>query len=601
MVKIVVCHFYIKPISNNMIKTKYPLYFALIIVSCLAISLVSCSSKKTKVVAEVGDEKIYLEDFESQYLKTVNSLDSAKKTTLDERKQFLDLLIKFKLKVKDARERGLLDAPDIQNDLAEYKKNFLSTFLVDQKVVEPNIQSLYDMKKYEVRASHILINLPPTASPEDSVKAYQKAQQIIDRLNNGEDFTAVAKEMSEDQTVQQNGGDLYYFTGGMTVPEFEEAVYKMKVGDVTKEPIRTQFGLHIVKLTDKKERVESIKASHILIQNKTDSLGNVVDTLEAYNKAMELWNRAKNGEDFGELAKQNSQDPGSAPNGGDLGYFDRRRMVQEFDSAAFALKKDEISDIIKTRFGYHIIKLTDIKEYEPFEKQKEKLKSEFKRSPQYKSEYNEYMTQVHEKLDFEVKEDGLNVMLAKMDSNQVIASNKVDSIFTEQDKEMIVATFNGGEVRIRDVVTYVGINKEFANNAANFNTIMSIIKGAGEMPMLNIMADKENVEDNDEYLALLREYEDGLLSFKIDQEELWSKIQISEPELMSYYEANKEKYAYKDGEETKYRDFNQVRSEISNILQQEKFKEMEQQYVENLKQKYPVVIKEEVLTEAFTE
>lgn len=493
------------------------------------------------------------------------------------------------------------ESADIQNDLNEYKKNFLSTFLIDQKVIEPNIQKLYDMKKYEVRASHILINLPPNAPAEDSIKAYQKAQQVLDRLNNGEDFTTVAKEMSEDQTVQQNGGDLYYFTGGMTVPEFEDAVYAMKVGDITKEPIRTQFGLHIVKLTDKKERVESIKASHILIQNKTDSLGNIVDTLEAYNKAQEILQRARNGEDFGELAKQFSQDPGSAPNGGDLGYFDRRRMVQEFDSAAFSLKKDEISDVIKTRFGYHIIKLTDIKEYEPFEKQKDKLKSEFKRSQQYKGEYNKYLEQVRDKLDFEIKDDGFAVLTAKFDSTKTIGSNNTDSIFTEQDKETIVATYDGGEIKIKDIIQQVTINKEFANNAANYNTLQSIVKNSAELPLLNVMAEKENVENNDDYLALLKEYEDGLLSFKVDQEELWSKIQITDPEMQSYYEANKEKYAYKDGEETKYRDFSEVRSEISNILQQEKFKEMEKQYVENLKQKYPVVIKDEVLTEAFTE
>src|SRR5688572_26479340 len=153
-------------------KTKYPLYFAAMVVLCLTISLVACSSKKTKVVAEVGDEKIYLEDFENQYLKTVNNLDSAKKTTLEQRKEFLDLLIKFRLKVKDARDRGLLQSADIQNDLNEYKKTFLSTFLIDQKVVEPNIEKLFEMKKYEVRASHILINLPPNAPAEDSIKAY---------------------------------------------------------------------------------------------------------------------------------------------------------------------------------------------------------------------------------------------------------------------------------------------------------------------------------------------------------------------------------------------------------------------------------------------
>jgi peptidyl-prolyl cis-trans isomerase SurA len=584
-----------------MVKTKYPLYFAAMVVLCLAISLAACSSKKTKVVAEVGDEKIYLEDFENQYLKTVNSIDSAKKTTLEQRKEFLDLLVKFRLKVKDARDRGLLASSDIQNDLNEYKKTFLSTFLVDQKVVEPNIEKLFEMKKYEVRASHILINLPPNATPEDSTKAYQKAQQVIDRLNNGEDFTIVAKEMSEDQTVQQNGGDLYYFTGGMTVPEFEDVVYQMKVGDISKEPIRTQFGLHIVKLTDKKERVESIKASHILIQHKTDSLGNVLDTTEGYNKAQEILTRAKNGEDFGELAKQFSQDPGSAPNGGDLGYFDRRRMVQEFDSAAFSLKENEISDVIKTRFGYHIIKVIDIKEYEPFEKQKEKLKSEFKRSQQFKGEYTKFMEEAREKVEFEIVEDGMNALVMKFDSTKIVSSNNPDSSIMEQDKEIIVATYDGGEIKIRDVVEYMRMNKEFSNNAANRSTLNNIIKGAGETAVLNQLAEEENVENNDEYQKLLREYEDGLLSFKVDQEELWSKIQISDNELMDYYNANKQKYEYKDGDTVKYREFNEVRSEISNILQQEKFKQKEKEYVDALRQKYPVAIKDEVLSEAFIE
>ena len=584
-----------------MIKTKYPLYFVMIVVSCLVVALASCSSKKKTVLAEVGDEKIYLGDFEDQFLKTVNSIDSAKKTTLDQRKEFLDLLIKFKLKVKDGRERGLLDSPDIQKDLAEYKKSFVSTFLIDKEVIEPNIQDLYERRKFELRASHILINLPPTATPEDSVKAYEKAKQVIERLNNGDDFTTVAKEMSEDQTVQQNGGDLYYFTGGMTVPEFEDVVYGMKVGETTKEPVRTQFGLHIVKLTDKKERVESIKASHILIQNKTDSLGNVIDTVETYNKANDILQRIKNGEDFGTLAKEFSEDPGSAPNGGDLGYFDRRRMVQPFDSAAFSLQIGEVSDLIKTRFGYHIIKLTDIKEYEPFEKQKDKLKSEFKRGVQYKQVYRDYLDQLEQKLDFEIKDEGMALLRSRFDSTKIVGSVNPDSVFNAQEKDMVVATFDDGEIKVNDIVIYIATNKDYSNNAANMSTLQNIIKAAAEIPLLNAMAEREDVEDNDEYKALLKEYEDGLLSFKIDQEELWSKIQITEPELQEYYAANKEKYSFKDGEETKYREFGEVRSEISNILQQERFKQKEKEYVETLKQKYPVVIKEEVLSEAFTE
>jgi len=150
------------------------------------VSLAACSSKKKQVVAEIGDEKIYLGEYENQYLKTQGNLDSAKNSSIESRKEFLDLYIKYRLKVKDARERGLLKSDDIQNDLNQYKSNFVTSFLVDKEVVEPQIKSLYDKKEYEVRASHILVNLPQqNKSVEDSIKAYQKANDILKKLKDG--------------------------------------------------------------------------------------------------------------------------------------------------------------------------------------------------------------------------------------------------------------------------------------------------------------------------------------------------------------------------------------------------------------------------------
>jgi peptidyl-prolyl cis-trans isomerase C len=109
---------------------------------------------------------------------------------------------------------------------------------------------------------------------------------------------------------------------------------------------------------DKFQQPESVRASHILLLTK--------DKDEAAKKAArtkidELLKRAKAGEDFAALAKANSQD-GSASQGGDLGPFPRGRMVPEFDKVAFSLKPGEISDVVTTEFGYHIIKLTEKKE-----------------------------------------------------------------------------------------------------------------------------------------------------------------------------------------------------------------------------------------------
>jgi len=583
-----------------MTKKSYTLKFIIFLLLASVTMIVACSSmKKKQVVAEIGNEKIYLYEFEKQYLKSNSNLDSAKKTTLAQRKEFLDLLIKFRLKVKDARERGLLNSPDIQNDINEYKKNFLSAFLIDKKIVEPNIKGLYDMKKYEVRASHILINLTQGASPDDSIKAYKKAEDAIKELNDGVDFGTVAKKYSDDFTAQQNNGDLYYFTAGMTVPEFEEGVYSLKVGDHSKKPIRTIYGLHVVMLTDKKPRYESIRASHILLQETRDSLGHIVDSIGTYNKAKSILEKIKNGEDFSKLAVENSQDPGSAPKGGDLGFFDRRRMVQPFDSAAFMLKPGQVSGLVRTPFGWHIIKMTEVKEYSSFDKQKETLKQDYKKGKNFKDEYAKSLEKWKKSLDFKMSGDALQFVSSKFDASRTIGSYNFDSLFSASDRQKVIATFKDGTIKIDDLVAYYNRNRDLANSFGTPDNIQKLIDGAVELPILNAIAIKEKIEKDADYVELLTEYENGLLSFKIDQEELWSKIKITNEDMMKYYDANKAKYQYTENNEVKMRTFDDVKAEISNTLQQEKFKELEAAYTEKLKQKYPIKINDKVLEQAF--
>ncbi|MBL7128366.1 MAG: peptidylprolyl isomerase [Ignavibacteria bacterium] len=579
-------------------KKKYYFHVLSLLIISLVTVIVACSSKKKIVLAEIGDEKLYLHEYEDQFLKTTNNIDSARNKSIEEKKDFLDLLIKFRLKVRDARDRGLLNATEIQQDLNEYKKNFVSTFLIDKEVVEPNIKQLYERKKYEVRASHILVNLSQTATVEDSLKAYQKADLILKKLED-EDFETVARTMSDDKTAQQNGGDLYYFTGGMTVEEFEEVVYELNVSEITKEPVRTMFGLHIVKLTDKRKRNDGIRASHILIQDKKDSLGNITDSVGTFNRAMEILKRIKNGEDFATVAKEVSEDPGSKDNGGDLGFFDRRRMVQPFDSAAFSLEVGEVSDLVRTPFGWHIIKLTEIKEFSPFEEQKETLKTEFKRGQMFRAAYTKYMESAREDYNFAIDPNGLKFLITKFDSTKTINEANVDSLFTGEDRKVVLATFKDGQIIVEDMVQYLNTNRDYGSNAPITKKLVQIIEGASEMPILNLIAVKENIEDDEDYKKLLADYEDGLLTFKIDQEELWSKIKINDEEMQKYYDTHKADYTIKENNEDKVRPFEEVKSEISSKLQQEKFKELETAYIDSLKQKYPVVIHEEILAQAF--
>ncbi len=334
---------------------KFKMYGFLLAITLLAFTVTNCN-KAGKTLVELGDDKITLGEFEKQYLKTVGNLDSAKNKSIDDKKQFLNLYINFRLKVKDARERGLLSNAEIQKDVEEYKRNFAPTYLVDKEIVNQKVEDLYDKRKDEVRASHILINLAETSSPQDSILAYQKADTIIQKLKDGAEFSELALQYSMDRTVNSNKGDLYYFTAGMTVPEFEDAVYEMKVGDFSKKPVRTMFGLHIIKLTDRKPRTESVRISHILIQDKRDSLGMIIDSVGTYQKALEVYNKAKGGESFEGLVQQFSEDVGSKATNGDLGNVERRRLAQPLDSAAFTMSVGDITGPIRTPYGWHIVK-----------------------------------------------------------------------------------------------------------------------------------------------------------------------------------------------------------------------------------------------------
>lgn len=568
-----------------------------------AIALCGLSGKafaQNEVVAKIAGEPITLEDYEAQYLKSVADLSLIEKLTMKDKVEYLNLLVRYKLKVKDARERGLTDDPETQKEIADFRKNYLIAFLVDRKITEPFVEKLYEKKKVEVRASHILINLVSPFSPEDSIRAYEKANIVISRLNAGEDFSSLARELSDDPSAYKNGGDLYYFTGGMTVPEFEETVYSLNVGEYNKEPVRSMFGLHIVKLTDRKPRIHSVRASHILIMDKKDSLGKITDSIGSYNKALDILNQVKNGGDFYKLAVENSEDPGSAQKGGDLGFFERRRMVQQFDSVAFSLKPGELSDVVRTPFGFHIIKVTDIKQLPPFEKEKDELKNEYKRGALFKNEYNAYVKNVKQKYNFSIEESGVDFLISRFDTNIVFSKTNFDSLFSPAENDLTLATYEGGKVTLEGFRNLLEIARDYSLLYPFEANIRKVIDEAATLPLLSKYAEDSGIENDKDYQKSFKEYENGLLIFKIDMEELNSKVNITEEEIKFYYDSNQQQYETTGDGGTRIKPLDEVRSEIINVLQPVKFKEVENEYIMELMKKYPVELFESELERAFS-
>ena len=217
----------------------------------------------------------------------------------------------------------------------------------------------------EYNVSHILIAVPQAASPDELDAADKKALEVYDKAVAGEDFGRLAVQFSNAQTALE-GGQLGWRKGSELPTFLGEAIAGMKAGDITK-PMRTPSGYHIVRLNEIKGNaqviVNQVNARHILI--KTNELQ---DDATVEQKLVSIRDRILNkGENFAAVASVVSEDPGSAAEGGDLGWSNPGTFVPEFEKVLAQLQPDEISQPFRTQFGWHIIQLLGRRQYDTTE------------------------------------------------------------------------------------------------------------------------------------------------------------------------------------------------------------------------------------------
>jgi peptidyl-prolyl cis-trans isomerase SurA len=216
----------------------------------------------------------------------------------------------------------------------------------------------------EYHLAHILVALPDNATPDQVRAARDKAQSVLDRLKAGEDFGTVAISVSDGQQALK-GGDLGWRKASEVPTIFADVVPHMKDGEIS-DVIRSPSGFHIIKLLEHqsaaRHMVTQTHARHILI--KTNDL---IDDRQAEETLRVLRARVQAGESFEELSRTSSEDTLTAGKGGDLGWLEPGQTAPEFEQAMDALKPGEISEPVKTRFGWHIIQVVDRRQHDDTE------------------------------------------------------------------------------------------------------------------------------------------------------------------------------------------------------------------------------------------
>jgi len=512
------------------------------------ISILIClngfSQNKQTVLFSIDNEPFYTQEFLENYNKN-SSLISDSINSLE---GYLKLFINYKLKVKEAKDLKLDTFPSYINELNDYKERLVKPYLKDKNITEKLVSEAYERLQKEINASHILVFLKPDATPQDTLAAYSKIIEARKLIVNGTSFAEVAKQFSEDPSVQQNGGNLGFFTAFQMVYPFESAAFSTAKNDVSK-PFRTKFGYHILQVHEIRPALGEIEVAHIMIGNK--------DLNSSKSKIDSIYNLLQNNEPFSNLAAKFSEDKATASKGGRLNKFGYGQMVETFSKVAFSLKNvNDISKPFKTQYGWHIVQLLKKYPLENFETIKTSLTRRVER-------------------DDRSNLIGRSVINRLLNSYKIVVNNEVLNQFktkelsTLANQNSTILTINKKEIKQLEFLAYL--------KSVNYQHVSSAFSKFKEQEVLNYY--KETLEfSNKEFAATYNEFKEGLLLFDLLEQKVWDKSKDSIA-LSNYFNTFKNT-KYKEKELTSIKGV--VISDYQNYL--------ENLWIETLHKKYKVKI-----------
>lgn len=499
---------------------------SLLALAALIISVLGCRAQEDFEVLQIDGRPIMNSEY--QYVMNKNMANGVAKDSASVQKN-LDLFINFKLKVLEAEAQGMDTVSTFVKEYSMYRNQLAMPYLTDDSINVALVREAYEHFKQDCEVSHILIR----TEGEDTAAAYKKALEIRGRLEK-EAFQKVAEEVSDDPSAKKNHGYLGYFTAMQTVWDFEKAMYDLPLNEIS-QPVRSQYGYHIILVHSRRPAYGQVHASHILISTN-EKMSKEKEEL-AYAEIKSLYNRAKRGENFAQLAKDHSDDKGSGSRGGDLSWFGINRMVPEFEKVAFETAPGEISEPFKSQFGWHIIKVTERRGCGTMEEKRADIIKAIRKDDRSKMAKRSFVNR-------KIKELGLTVDTANIRAVTAIAKENrpQDSTFAAMTAEMKEPVVRFGD----KVFTQV----DFAKFCSAYSVTKLLDKEYDtweERFVEFIVSENENQQLEQKYPDfgnLVREYHDGILLFNISNKEVWEKAIKDTVGLEQFFQANKKQYAF---------------------------------------------------------
>jgi peptidyl-prolyl cis-trans isomerase SurA len=492
----------------------------------------------------LGEEKVFADEFLHILYKSQHFQQAEEKNSKASFEKNLESFINYKLKVIEAENLGMEDSDEFDKEFSIFKEDLKKPFLLKYSLQEGELKKAYSRTQEILKASHILLQFPANASLQDSIAVFNMAEKIKAQAEEGADFNELAVKHSEDPSVEENKGDLGYFTAMTMVHQFEDAAYALQPGEIS-DPILTNYGYHIIKLEDRKPNPGEVRVSHILVRtNPADPMSED----RARRKLEEIFSELrKDDTSWEEVAEMYSEDQGTKTTGGKLPWFGVGAILPDFEKTAFSLKEvGEISSPVRTPYGFHIVRLEDIREVPPYEIMEPALKSKILRDSRAGLIQTQVIAMQKSKYGFQEKSEIVETIEPLLNQSEKPGMASLKSLIKEDnsflDTTLIVVA--GKSKSVKDFVKFIESDQVLVKTSPNNNFQPWFDKFVETE--LDIAEERDLLANNDEYRMLVKEYRDGILLFSLMNDLVWQKALEDTTGLVKFYEENKQNYQWQE-------------------------------------------------------
>lgn len=491
--------------------------------------LLFCISSNAQTLFSYGTNTVDKKEFWRAFSKNNNGATDEKSV-----RDYLDLFIRFKLKVQAAKDAKLDTLPNIKNDIAGFRAQLSDQYMQNNTAVKEIVTEAQERSKTEIEIAHIYI-----VYGFDSSAAKKQIEKAYLQLQTGADFGKTAEAFSTNEYVKSTKGYIGYISVFSLPYEIESVVYNTAAGSFSK-PVAGPTGYHILKVISKRKSAGTMKAAQVLIAVPENASAQDIDS--AKQKAEMVYKAAKAGEKFEDLAFKYSNDRMSYAAGGLIPEFNFTKYDPAFSKTAFSLKNDgDISEPVRLADGFHIIKRISLKPV-PENNSNPDFLQEMTEKVTADTRVNIAMLRVKEQmktasgfkqLPYKEKE------LWTLTDTTLRAKNYVSFFKANQNKPLFL--LKGKTVTVADWLKYAKMQQPFHNSASiDYNKLLQQFT---ETTVEQYYKDRlEN--NNEDFRYQLKEFSEGSLLFEIMDKKIWSVAPTDTAALLNYYNKNKTKYKW---------------------------------------------------------